>query len=129
MANRMYTYTFREGQTVDEVADLVIRFLHNEKMEVQTLGHPGCKVIQARLGRVGLKRMVGMDKAIEVRLSHEGQRLVVEMGNAKWADKAVVMAVSMFVMWPLAITSGIGIYKQNELFEQIRTVIDRYFFA
>lgn len=129
MANHMYTYTLREGKSVDEVADLVTRFLYNEKMEVQTLGHPGCMVIQARVGKVGVKRLVGMDKAIEVRLSHEGQRLVVEMGNAKWADKAVVMAVSMFVLWPLAITSGIGIYKQNELFEQIRFLIDRYFFS
>ena len=129
MANHMYTYTLREGKSVDEVADLVRRFLYNEKMEVQTLGNAGCIVIQARVGHVGVKKLVGMDKAIEVRLSNEGQRLVVEMGSAKWADKAVVMAVSTFMLWPLAITSGIGIYKQNELFEQVRVVIDRYFFG
>ena len=129
MANHMYTYTLREGKSVDEVEDLVTRFLYNEKMEVQTLGHPGCKVIQARLAKAGVKKLLGMDKAIEVRLSQEGQRLVVEMGNAKWADKAVAMAVSVFVLWPLAITSGVGIYKQNELFEQIRFLIDRYFFS
>lgn len=124
----MYTYTLRDGKSVDEVVDLVTRFLHNNKMEVQTLGHAECKVIQARVRKAGAKKLLGMDKAIEVRLSQEGQRLVVEMGNAKWADKAVVMAVSMFVMWPLAITSGVGIYKQNELFAEIKTVIDQYFY-
>lgn len=124
----MYTYTLRDGKSVDEVVDLVTRFLHNNKMEVQTLGHAECKVIQARVRKAGAKKLLGMDKAIEVRLSQEGQRLVVEMGNAKWADKAVVMVVSMFVMWPLAITSGVGIYKQNELFAEIKTVIDQYFY-
>lgn len=128
MANHMYTYTLRDGKSVDGVVDLVTRFLHNNKMEVQTLGHSECKVIQARVRKAGAKKLLGMDKAIEVRLSLEGQRLVVEMGNAKWADKAVVMAVSMFVMWPLAITSGVGIYKQNELFAEIKTVIDQYFY-
>ena len=128
MANHMYTYTLRDGKSVDEVVDLVTRFLHNNKMEVQTLGHAECKVIQARVRKAGAKKLLGMDKAIEVRLPQEGQRLVVEMGNAKWADKAVVMVVSMFVMWPLAITSGVGIYKQNELFAEIKTVIDQYFY-
>lgn len=128
MANHMYTYTLRDGKSVDELVDLVTRFLQNNKMEVQTLGHAECKVIQARVRKAGAKKLLGMDKAVEVRLTQEGQRLVVEMGNAKWADKAVVMAVSMFVMWPLAITSGVGIYKQNELFAEIKTVIDQYFY-
>lgn len=128
MANHMYTYTLREGKNVEEIEKLVTRFLHNEKMEVQTLGHHECKVIQARVRKSGAKKLLGMDKAVEIRLTQEGQRLIVEMGNAKWADKAVVMAVSMFVMWPLAITSGVGIYKQNELFAEIKTVIDQYFY-
>nr|MBQ8245187.1 hypothetical protein [Oscillospiraceae bacterium] len=128
MANHMYTYTLRDGKSIDGVVDLVTRFLYSNKMEVQTLGHSECKVIQARVRKAGAKKLLGMDKAIEVRLSLEEQRLVVEMGNAKWADKAVVMAVSMFVMWPLAITSGVGIYKQNELFAEIKTVIDQYFY-
>lgn len=128
MANHLYTYTIREGKSVVEVEDLITRFLRNEKMEVQTLGTAGCRIVQARVRKSGAKKLLGMDKAVEIRLNQEGQRLIVEMGNAKWADKAVVMAVSMFVMWPLAITSGVGIYKQNELFAEIKTVIDQYFY-
>ena len=39
---------------------------------------------------------------------------------------AAVMAVSMFVLWPLMLTSGYGIYKQKKLPENIRKVLEEY---
>lgn len=128
MANHMYTYTLREGKTIDELAEIVSRFLNNENMEIQSIDQPNGKIVQARVRKGGLKQLVGMDKAVEVRLYRQDNRLTVEMGHAKWADKAAVMAVSILVMWPLAVTSGVGMYKQSKLFDQIRSVIDQYIY-
>ena len=32
----------------------------------------------------------------------------MEIGAGKWIDKAAVGTVSMLVLWPLAVTAGIG---------------------
>lgn len=130
MANQTYHYTLAENKTVDGLVDSTIRFLQYQSMEVQTFGGDSYRVIQARTSSGELKQLVGMDKAIEIRIftQNSSNNITVEIGNAKWADKAAVMAVSMFVLWPLAVTSGIGIYKQNQLFNQIRMSIEQYLF-
>lgn len=53
--------------------------------------------------------------------------VTVEIGGAKWADKAAVMAVSMFVLWPLTITSGIGLCGQAQVIKKAKNVIETYF--
>lgn len=68
-----------------------------------------------------------MDKALTVRfICLEGTKLAIEMGEAKWVDKGAVMAVSMFVLWPLAITAVVGIYRQKQLPKKIIAVADAY---
>ena len=130
MANQTYHYTLAENKTVDGLVDSTIRFLQYQSMEVQTFGGDSYRVIQARTSSGELKQLLGMDKAIEIRIftQNSSNNITVEIGNAKWAVKAAVMAVSMFVLWPLAVTSGIGIYKQNQLFNQIRMSIEQYLF-
>lgn len=74
-----------------------------------------------------LKQFIGMDKALTVRfiLLDDG-KVSIDIGEKKWADKGAVIAVSMFVLWPLAISGGIGIYKQKKLSSKIICIIDEY---
>ena len=39
----------------------------------------------------------------------------IEAVGGKWLDKAAVMGVSMVVLWPLFVTSSIGMFRQNKL--------------
>lgn len=128
MANHTYHYTMAENKNIDGLVGSTIRFLQYQNMEVQTFGSESYRVVQARIKSGELKQLVGMDKAVEIRFFTQGNNVTVEMGNAKWADKAAVMTVSMFILWPLAVTSGIGIYKQNQLFNQIRRPIEQYLY-
>ena len=49
-----------------------------------------------------------------------GQRWwTVEIGAGKWVDKAAVGTVSLFILWPLAITAGMGAWEQMKLPERI----------
>ena len=36
------------------------------------------------------------------------------------------MTVSMFVLWPLTVTSGVGIYKQKKLIDNLIAEMDSY---
>lgn len=102
---------------------------NNENMETQVFeSEEGDTVVQGRITGGKWKQWVGMDKAISVKLSAKKGILTVEIGEAKWVDKGAVMAVSMFVLWPLAVTSGVGMYKQaklpDKIFDCIRTYLN-----
>lgn len=86
----------------------------------------GVTVVQGRISGGKWKQWVGMDKAISIKLSARDGILTAEVGEAKWIDKGAIMAVSMFVLWPLAVTSGIGMYKQAKLPEKIFNCIRNY---
>ncbi len=48
-----------------------------------------------------------------------GSDVEIESAGGKWLDKAAVMGVSMVVLWPLFVTSGIGMLRQNKLIERL----------
>lgn len=122
-------YTLREGKNIQGIATAVNSFLtYSENMETQIINLEGGDVmIQARARGGSWKQWVGMDKAITVKINKfGGDQVAVDIGSAKWTDKAGVMAVSMFILWPLTITSGIGMYKQGKLPGEIKNAIFRY---
>lgn len=129
MANTSYTYSFQNGKTREGLIAAVEDFLStDENMETQLISDDaGYKVLQARAKGGKLKQFVGMDKAIMVQfVSISSNEIRMEIGEAKWVDKGAVMAVSMFVLWPLAVTSGIGMYQQGRLPEKIKDAADGY---
>lgn len=129
MANQQYMYTLSYGKSVSGMIDAARQYLAAaENMEVQMLngGSANVTILQARARSGGFKQLVGMDKALTIRFTESGSTATVEFGEAKWGDKAAVMAVSMFILWPLTLTSGYGIYKQKKLPENIRKVLEEY---
>ncbi|MGA2067439.1 MAG: hypothetical protein ABSG86_20885 [Thermoguttaceae bacterium] len=58
------------------------------------------------------RRFVGMSTALNVCFRHTGSTLNVEIGGGRWIDKAVAGGVSLIVLWPLAVTAGIGAWAQ-----------------
>ena len=51
--------------------------------------------------------------------SEAGPPVVLEIGAGKWIDKAAVGTVSLLILWPLAITAGIGAWEQMKMPENI----------
>lgn len=86
----------------------------------------GDKVIQARQG--GWRNMLGLSSALNIVLRHQDNTLTVEIGAGKWADKAVVGAVSMFVLWPLAFTAAYGAWQQQKLPQRTFDFIQQYIY-
>ena len=55
-----------------------------------------------------------MSSALNVVFRHAGDSVQVEIGAGKWIDKAAVGTVSLFILWPLAVTAGIGRVAADE---------------
>jgi hypothetical protein len=66
-----------------------------------------------------IKNVTGLGTAATIKLMAEGQDLEVEVFGGKWLDKVAVGAVSLAVLWPLIIVSGIGAWRQNALLDEL----------
>ena len=112
------------GVSLETVVKSVETFLRDEKgMEIQSAPvEHGC-VIQATQKKDTLKMLVGMRLATTVQLVVSGENLNVMIGEGQWADKIGAGALGLFIAWPLAITAGMGAFKQKKLPDEIfRTV-------
>lgn len=69
--------------------------------------------------RGGWREFVGMSTSLNIVFQQLGDTLTVEIGAGKWIDKAAAGTVSMFILWPLAVTAGIGAWEQAKMPEKI----------
>lgn len=66
---------------------------------------------------------VGMATSLNILFHQSGDTLTVEIGAGKWIDKAAAGTVSIFILWPLAVTAGIGAWEQVKMPEKVFTYI------
>jgi hypothetical protein len=85
----------------------------------------GAISVQARK-EDALRKFTGMASALTVVLVTDGETISVEMGNAKWTDKAAVGAVGVLLFPPALITAGIGAFQQSQLQTNAWKFIDQY---
>ena len=125
------TYMLNENKTLNGAVDAVTKFLRLSKnMDTQILTTGNGRMIQARTKGGKFKQFIGLDKALTVKInSMNSNELEIEIGEGKWVDKGVVLTVSMFVLWPLAVTSGVGIVQQIALQKQVEKEIAFYLSA
>ena len=114
--------------TVQDVVRELENFFKSEKgMEVQSAPIENGYIIQAGQPKDVLRSISGMRVTTNVQLSVLGSgELNVTVGEGQWADKLGAGAVGLFLLWPLAITAGIGAYKQKMLPNEIFDFVGRY---
>ena len=106
-------------------ADVVARHLESKNLSVQVIpGSTEC-VVQARQ-EDRLKKFLAMDVAATITFQATGDDLRVSMGAGKWLDKAAGAAVAYFLFWPAILTTGWGVYMQQQLFTSVDKVIQSY---
>lgn len=111
-----------------QVQDIVTRlegFFRTEKgMDVQSSQTTDGYVMQASQPKDGWKTLTGMRLAVTVQMAVAGDQLNVSIGEGQWSDKIGAGAIGLFVAWPLAITAGMGAYKQKKLPSEVFQVIE-----
>ena len=82
-------------------------------------------VVQGRQSKDGWKTVSGMRLATTVQMIRMDDNLNVTVGQGEWSDKIGAGALGWFIAWPLAVTAGVGAYKQKKLPEEIFQVIEQ----
>lgn len=123
----MLERTFWEaGVEVDRLADELVRWFRRRGFETQDfMEESESIVIQARKAS-WLRTVSGMNLALTVRLTPHRDDLQVEVGASEWFDKAIGGALAMLVAWPFAITTGIGLFQQSQLPQEVLDYIETY---
>ena len=113
------------GLTVQAVAARLENFFRSEKgMEVQSSQTTDGYVMQASQPKDGWKTLTGMRLAVTVQMAVMENHLNVTVGEGQWSDKIGAGAIGLFIAWPLAITAGMGAFKQKKLPAEIFQVIE-----
>ena len=118
------------GLTLEDVAAALEDFLRTQKrLETEGVSQSETSYfIQARQTE-GWKTFLGMDQAIQVRLSVYSDMLTVDLGAGRWVDKLGAATVGYIVFAPLLITAAIGAIGQQKLPQEIFDFVERYTFV
>lgn len=115
--------------TLLDVAHALEDFLRTQKhLETEGVAQSETSYfIQARQTE-GWKAFVGMDRAIQVRLSVYQDMLTVDLGAGRWVDKLGAATVGYIIFAPLLITAVIGAIGQQKLPQEIFDFVQRFTF-
>lgn len=120
------------------------RFYNTEEIDIERLGNDLVNVYMAQgyqaqqLGNkdqilVQLKKggdfeaIIGMQAALSLTIQRTAGGVLAMIGQQKWLDKAAVGAVGIValpVLWPLALTAGVGALRQASLGNQALNMVD-----
>ena len=126
MANESRVFRLPAGMSTQVVANAVEAFLSSAKgMEVQSAETTEGYVVQGRQEKDGWKTIAGMRMATTVQMIRMDDNLNVTVGQGEWSDKIGAGVLGWFIAWPLAVTAGVGAYKQKKLPEEIFRVIEQ----
>ena len=113
------------GTDMQKIVTRLEGFFRTEKgMEVQRSETTEGYVMQASQPKDGWKTLTGMRLAVTVQMTVMGNQLNVNIGEGQWSDKIGAGAIGLFVAWPLAITAGMGAFKQKKLPGEVFQVIE-----
>lgn len=113
------------GTDMQKIVTRLEGFFRTEKgMEVQSSETTEGYVMQASQPKDGWKTLTGMRLAVTVQMAVMGDKLNVSIGEGQWSDKIGAGAIGLFVAWPLAITAGMGAFKQKKLPGEVFQVIE-----
>ena len=120
------------NETTERLIAHVTNYLErSETMQTQQIESEdgNFTIVQARVRGGSFKQFVGMDKVVTLRFVRGAGVVNVEVGETKWIDKTLVGTLSMFVLWPLAVTTIFGVYKQKKLITNILKTMDDFMMA
>lgn len=119
-------YACRESDSAQLVAD-VKRWLDGEGFDSQQMLTDDDRVLLQVRRRGGWRNFVGMATSLNIVFDAAEDTVTVEIGSGKWIDKAAVGTVSIFILWPLAVTAGYGAWEQMKMPDRIFAYIGNRF--
>jgi zinc-ribbon domain len=106
----------------DDVPKLIVdvkNWLDTEGFDSQQMNTDDNGVLLQIKKRGSWRDFVGMATSLNIVFREADGLMNVEIGAGKWIDKAAVGTVSMFILWPLAVTAGFGAWEQMKMPDKI----------
>lgn len=126
MANESRAFRMNPDMELEDLVAYVGNFLQVEKaMEIQSSPTTDGYVLQASQKADGWKTISGTRLAITVHFMLVSDVLNVTVGEGQWSDKIGAGAVGWFVAWPLAVSAGIGAFRQKKLPSEIFATVEK----
>ncbi len=122
MKNKFYQ---SGNMNVEKLANDLVNAFRLQNYQVQELGTKDQMIVQLKKGGAFVA-LLGMQVALTVTLNREPGGVFASVGQQQWLDKAAVAAVSMVVLWPLAVTAGAGAAQQVKLVSQVWRTLDSF---
>jgi hypothetical protein len=72
------------------------------------------------------RKFMGLSTALNVVVRCRDSDLSIEIGAGRWIDKAAAGTVSLFVLWPLAVTAAFGAWQQMKMPESTFAEVEKY---
>lgn len=116
--SKIRRYTCKSGDSTRIIND-VESWLCSQGFDCQHMPTENDGVLVQVRKRGAWRDLVGMATSLNIVFKHSADTLTVEIGAGKWIDKAAAGAVSLVLLWPLAITAGIGAWEQSKTPEKI----------
>ena len=95
----------------------------SQDYQVQHFGNKDRMVVQLKMGSQ-LEAVIGMQAALTLTLQRFPRGVVATVGQQQWVDKAAAGAIGMLLLWPLAVTAGVGAIRQASLESQLFSMLD-----
>ena len=74
----------------------------------------------------GWRKFFGMSTALNIVFHQIENTVNVEIGAGRWMDKATTSAVAYFLIWPLALTAGVGAWQQIKMPQRVFEHVARF---
>ncbi len=106
-------------------SDLVNAFLA-QGYQAQQIGNRDQMMVQLKKGG-DFEAIIGMQAALSLTIQRTAGGVLAMIGQQRWIDKAAVGAVGIValpVLWPLALTAGVGALRQASLGNQVLNMLD-----
>jgi hypothetical protein len=111
---------------IEQLANDIVNVYIAQGYQAQQLGDQQQRLVQLKKGG-DFEAIIGMQAALTVTIQKTAGGTLAMIGQQKWLDKAAVGAVGIValpVLWPLAITAGVGALRQASLGNQALNIVD-----
>ena len=118
---RIYTTTI----PAEELAQALADHFRSQGFEVQVFRTSGDRTaMQARKESLW-RQALGVAYAVTVIIARKDGQLVVDLGGHEWVDTAVSAGIGLVAVPPVLLGTAYGIWKENQLDNEVWQVIDQ----
>ncbi|QBD81251.1 FHA domain-containing protein [Ktedonosporobacter rubrisoli] len=114
-----------EELDIERLADDLVNAYISQGYQAQKVGSRDQILVQLRKGG-DFEAILGLQAALSVTLQRTAGGVLAMIGQQRWLDKAAVGAVGIVlpILWPLAVTAGVGAVRQASLGNQALNMLD-----